>query len=708
MKFSLSWIREFTEITEQPAELARRLTSAGLPVETVSSTNDGDAVLDIEIFPNRPDCLSVYGIAREVAAITGRSLCPYPAAVGEPSESVAAASLAKVTIEAQDLCGRYSARLMQGVRVAPSPDWLAGRLMTVGLRPVNNIVDATNYVLWEFGQPQHAFDFDTLQGREIRVRRARKGEPIRTLDGVARTLDPDMLAIADAARPVAIAGVMGGAATMVTEKTVNLLLESASFDPTSVRRTSKRLGLATDASYRFERGTDIEATVAALNRLADLIQQVAGGTICAGVLDMRPAPAGVRRLRLRPERLDLLLGIHVEPGTILKTLQALQFIVVLCGEEFDVEVPSHRRDIEREVDLVEEVARSLGYENVPERLPNIAGTGGIGRTGHRREESIRRGLEAAGCSEAVTYSFAASSDDWGLRQRLGAEEPAIEPIQISNPIAADLEILRTTLLPGLLGAVARNLNRGQRDVRLYEVGHVFRRGPTAPPPHDERKHAPIGPVEESASLGLAVTGRARPAHWMEPPREVTFYDMKGLIEAALAEPGVAVAVEPLASSEALDLSRSAVVVCHADGVSRRVGRIGALTRAWRERFDIRQDVFVAELDLNRLFSLPEMVATFAPLPRYPSVSRDLSLIVSESRSYREVEETIRAVAPDRIVGVSLFDRYRGSELPAGTVGLSVSVVYQHPERTLASEEVMELQQRILKALEDRLEVRLRA
>ena len=704
MKFSLSWIREFVEVDGSPADLARRLTAAGLPIETASLTPDGDTVFDIEIFANRPDCMNVYGIARETAAATLRSLCPYPSHVEEDASSPPADSLARVTIEEPELCGRYCARVMKGVTIADSPNWLAARLTAIGLRPVNNVVDATNYVLWEFGHPIHAFDHDTLDGREIRVRRARKGETIVTLDGAQRTLDSEMLVIADAGRPVAIAGVMGGRATMVSGSTSTLLIESAHFAPVSVRRTSKKLSLSTDASYRFERGADIEAALVAVNRAADLIRQVAGGTVCPGVIQRRPTPPATRRIHLRGGRAAALLGVPVELSTISRALAALQIPAHPSGDGFEVEVPSHRQDLDREVDLIEEVARSVGYDSIPERLPHVHGSGGINRAGHRRESLLRRALAAAGCSESVTTSFVASAVDWGLREPPDAAMGAIEPIALANPIAADEEILRTTLLPGLLAVVAHNVNRGGKDVRMFEIGHVFRRGEAAPPRHETRKHPPLGAVEETTSIGIAVTGTARPRHWVETPRDMTLYDLKGIVEAVCGEAGLPCAFEPLAGCDAFDQARSAVVTSG----ETCIGRLGALTQAWMERLDLRQETFVAELSLTAMASLPWPRTSYKPLPRFPAVSRDLSLIVRAEQTYTDLEASIRGVAPDLIARVSVFDLYSGDALPPGSAGLSVNIVYQHPDRTLASEEVTRLQERILQRLADDFGVRLRA
>jgi len=704
VKFSLSWIREFVEVTETPADLARRLTAVGLAVETLTEAGDGDTILDIEVFSNRPDCMNVYGVAREVAAATGRGLCPYPGDLVEAVDGPPADSLASVAVEDGAACGRYDARLIRGVRVAPSPEWMVRRLATVGLRPVNNIVDATNYVLWEYGHPLHAFDCDTLSGPRIIVRCARPGESLTTLDGISRTLDGDTLVIADAQRPVALAGVMGGAATMVTEATVNLLIESAHFDPVSIRRTSKRLGLSTDASYRFERGADIEATVRALNRVSGLILKMAGGSICPGVLEARRAAPATRRLRLRAARAETILGIPVDAATVTRTLAALQFRVAPRGQEFEVEVPSHRQDIDHEIDLIEEIGRSLEYDSVPERLPHIQGTGSVHRAGHRRESAIRRGLAGCGYNEAVTSSFVSAALDWGMRQRLSVEDPAIEPIVVGNPITADQEMLRTTMLPGLLGSVARNINRGSKDVRLYEIGHVFRRGAAPPPTHENRKRNPAAPVEETVSLGIALTGGVRRHHWAEAARTATFHDLKGDLDAVLAQIGLRASYTDLPPSQAFEPSVSALVTAS----GRAIGRIGALSAAWREKFDIRQDVLVAEIALSTIFALPDNPVRYSPLPRFPSVSRDLSLVVGADQRYEDLERAIRSAGGDLVTRVMALDRYEGDAVPAGTIGLTIGMIFQHPDRTLESDEVTATMDRILEKLTGSHGVRLRA
>jgi phenylalanyl-tRNA synthetase beta chain len=708
VKFLLSWIREFAPADLPLAELSRRLTSAGMPVETVTELAGGDAVLDIEVFTNRPDAMNVYGMAREVAAACDVALAPYPRSVEEAGGEPAAGTLARVSIEEPSLCGRYTSRIVRGMKVGPSPDWLARRLTDLGMRPINNVVDVTNYVLWEYGHPLHAFDMGLLQGRptpSIHVRRARPGERLVTLDGVGRELDNSMLVIADADRAVALAGVMGGASTMVSERTTDVLLECAWFDPVTVRRMAKKLGMSTDASYRFERGADIEATPVALARVADLLRQIAGGRVLPGLIDERPMAPATRRVRVRPARTAVLLGMPLPPADVAMALKALGFTVDAGrGDALEVEVPSYRQDIEREVDLIEEVGRHIGYDAIPGRLPTIAGTGGIDRVGDDRERRMRRALAGAGYAQAVTVSIVSQAADWGLREPAGPNGPANEPVTLANPLAADQEILRTTLLPTLLESVARNVNRGVRDVRLYEIGRTFRRAPAPPPGHADRKHPLAGGVDEILRLGMALTGAARQRHWSEPAREASFFDLKGALEAALCEGGSpALTFEPMEPTDCFEPGRAAWV--HAGAA--RIGRIGTLAAAWRERLDLRQDVQIAEVDLTRLYRLAGEAITYTPLPRFPAVTRDLSLVVPAGVAYRRIESAIQQAAPALVSDVQVVDRYTGTELPPGTAGLTLRVTLQHPERTLGSEEVQQAQDQIVGTLSNEFAISLR-
>jgi len=705
VKFPLSWIRDFVQPPGTAGELAAALTAVGLPVETVTTASDGDAIFDIEVFPNRPDCLSVYGVARELAAATRAPLAP-PPAVSQAASGQSAAARAKVSIEAADLCGRYVALLLNDVRVGPSPEWVVSRLIKVGLRPINNIVDATNYALWELGHPLHAFDLDKLSGPEIRVRLARPGETIVTLDGVRRTTRPGMLMIADATRCVAVAGVMGGAETMVTEATSSILLESAHFSAPSVRRTARALSLPTDASYRFERGADIELCAAAAHRGAALILKAAGGKLQEGMLEARPAPPVPRRITLRPERVAMLVGTRVETTAMTAQLAALQFQVAPRGASLEVTVPSHRLDVLEEVDLIEEVARSTRYDAIPERLPVIQtgpGEGGVHREGHRMERAIRRALHGAGCHEAVSGSFLASALQARM-EAVPAEALSSRFVAVTNPISADADTLRASLLPGLLSCVAHNVNRGARDLRVFEIGHVFR--PAAPGAACETG-GDIG-IIETVSLGIVLTGDVRPKHYLEPARAAAIADLRGLIEAALAEAGHRASCLPAAARPPFQEGRTGMIRA---GASRKddatIGWYGALDRRLESLWDLRQEVLAAEIDMTALCGRRERTIAFQPLPRYPAVSRDLSLVIPRGRLYGEIEEAVREAAAGRIVTVRPTDQYSGPGLPEGTYGLSINLVYQSAEGTLSSEEINDLQGRVTAALSRRCGAALR-
>ena len=696
MKFPLEWFREFVEITMPPAALADRLTAAGMVVDTIDG--DGESVVfEIDVPTNRPDCMNVYGLAREIAALSGRNLCPYPSGAGEAAGKPRAQESVSIEIEAKDLCGRYCGRVVRKITPGPSPDWMVRRLLSVGLNPVNNIVDVTNYVLWELGHPLHAFDLALLRGRRVIVRRARRGEPIQTLDGVARHLDPDMLVIADAERAIAVAGVMGGANTMISSGAAEVLLESAWFDPVTVRRTSKRLGLPTDASYRFERGADIEAASVAIDRAAALLAQVAGGEVAPGLIDVRVEGAmDSRTIHLRLHRVETLLGMNVNAARAEKALETLGFAVRRSGDGFEVGVPHHRQDVTCEADLIEEVARSIGYEAIPESLPVLPGIGAIHRFAHRKEDALRASIIGSGYTEVITYSFVSSVEDWLLREEGAAG------VTLTNPMAEGQEILRSSMFPGLVDAVRHNLNHGVRDVRLFEVGRVFR-GVEGRSGRDDRKHQPAPGTEEALMAGLAATGLARPRHWLEPSRDAGFYDVKGAIEEALSRFRVEASFTALKGSHPF---RPGACACIVHG-ARRVGRIGVLSADAATKLGIKTEVALAEIDLSDLLASPEEAATLRPVPRFPAVTRDLALVVRRGVLWADLERAIRESGGDLVARATVFDRYSGGALPPEHVSLAVSVVYQAGDRTLATEEVASVEAKILAALRDRFSITLR-
>ncbi|MFQ5877638.1 MAG: phenylalanine--tRNA ligase subunit beta [Acidobacteriota bacterium] len=672
MRFSHAWLRQYVDVGDDPARVGEMLTAAGIPLDAIEGSGD-EAVYDFDILTNRPDCMNHLGLAREYAALAGVALRP-PAAAS-PAGGRPTADLVSITIEAPDLCPRYSARCVLGVRLGPSPEWLVKRLASIGQRSINNVVDVTNFVLWELGHPLHAFDLDRLTERRIIVRRARPDETLLTLDGELRRLTARMLVIADARRAAALAGIIGGRETEISGATRSVLLESAWFDPVCVRRAARALGLRTDASHRFERGADPGGTITALDRAAALIAEVAGGEVSDPPLDVHPRPEPPRTVRFRPSRARRLLGLEVPEESMQRALSRLGFAVTDRREgEWRVRVPTFRRDVAREVDLIEEVARLRGYDAIPAALPTHPGEGGGRPEADRRTRAVRRALEAAGFWEAINYAMID-------REECRLFAPDIDrPVGIENPLQSQAAWLRVSLLPCLLGNVAHNLNHGLPGCHLYEIGAVFRPGADAP--------------TESRRVGLVLCGRGLPVHWSLKPREVDLYDARGAVEQIAEMLGLA----PLTLSSdripfmeegrALRVSRTGTAL----GV---VGEIGSGVLA---HYGIERPVFAAELDLEAIERMPVGPRCYRPLPRFPAVRRDLSLVVRRDVTFDAVERVVRSVDAAPIASVRAFDRYRGRGVPHGCVSLAIQIVFQHSERTLSSDEVQAAQDAIVAAL----------
>ncbi len=684
MKFSHSWLGCHVAIDEDPARVGARLTAAGLPLDGLEGTGDA-ALYDFDIFPNRPDCMSHVGLAREYAALVDRPLqrpeVRWPAAGPEPG------SAAAVAIEAPDLCRRYSARVVRGVRVAPSPAWLRARLESIGQRTINNVVDATNFVLWELGHPLHAFDLDRLQEKRIVVRVARAGERLTTLDGVERTLASEMLVIADARQPVALAGIMGGGSSEISGTTRDVLIESAWFDPVSVRRTARALGLRTDASQRFERGADPEGTLPALDRAAALLIEIAGGRAGGPPLDLYPRPLPSRVVRLRPSRARALLGLDLGEGPMREALVRREFAVTASGPDlWVVAVPSFRRDIDREVDLIEEISRHRGYDAIPSRLPLLPAARGGGRgDADRRVRVVRRALQAAGLSEAINSSMVERED-------CALFTPEVtRPLAIDNPLQSQASFLRTSLLPGLLRNVAHNLNRGLPACHLFEIGTVFHTAPAG------------GGREERTLAAFVLAGRGLPAHWSLPRREADLYDARGAIDLLADLLGLSSLAVSSDRIGFLESGRS----LRAGAGGRTFGVLGEMAGPVLARYEIERPVFGGEIDLGALREIPCDERRYRPLPRSPAVRRDLAIVVATSVTFEAIERVVRSSATLPIAGVEAFDRYRGPGVPEGCVSLAIQVTFQHPERTLAAEEVQASLEAIVGALGRELGARLR-
>ena len=644
-----------------------------------------DWVLEVEITPNRPDCLSVVGVAREVAALTGAPFRPSLVAVKEGDQE--AAALASVTVEAPDLCPRYAARLITGLAVGPSPAWLAQRQRSVGLRPINNLVGVTNCVLWELGHPLHAFDHETLAGRRIVVRRARPGEVLVTLDGQSRALTEAMLVIADAERAVGLAGVMGGANTEVTLSTRTVLLESAWFLPASIRRTAKALGLPTEASYRFERGADIEGLRDALDRAAQLLADLGGGAVARGVLDVYPSPRPPVRVPLRLERIERVAGISPPRPTVIQILRGLGLAVEEQGEQLQVVVPSHRRDLAIEDDLVEEVIRIWGYDRVPATLPagQLLPTR---RPPHlAREAAVRQALVGRGLREAITYSLINPAH----LPALGFDPADPRVLTLRNPLSSDRSVLRPTLLPGLLEALALNARRQLGDVQLFEVGRVF----------EAREAGEL--AQEETRLGVVMAGLRGPRSWHADKARLDLFDVKGAVETvveALGRGGVEVEAAELPYLEA---GRAAFAVVEGT----RVGAFGELTQRLAEAYDVPGPVYVAELSLDRLEALPARPLRHRPLPRHPGVTRDLAVVLPVEVPAAEVARVIRETESPWIRAVQLFDVYAGEQVGPGLRSLAYSILYQAEDRTLTDAEVNALHGEVIARLRRRLGAEIR-
>lgn len=648
-----------------------------------------DVVLDVEVTPNRPDCLCVVGIAREIAAAKGRRLRLPDCSV--PEEGPKALEIASVEIRAPDLCFRYVARVLVDLRVGPSPFWLRRWLSLAGLRPINNIVDATNFVMWELGQPLHAFDLDRLEERRIVVRRAETGETLTTLDGVRRSLAPEDLVICDAARPVALAGVMGGQESEIQGGTARVLLESAFFEPRGIRRTGKRHGLSTEASYRFEREVDLEGALRAADRAAGLMRSLAGGRVLAGAVDVYPRPYRARTIRFSVGRANRLLGTSIDRNEMRSLLERLSFSVRQGEEDFlEVEPPSFRPDVREPADLAEEIARLYGYGRIPVRMPVASLAVPVMDPEKKAEEAARDLLVSRGFQEAVQYSFVPRD----RIERMGFPEgdPRGRPVPLQNPLSEAQAVLRTTLVSSLLDLTARNLRKNNSDLRLFELRRVFLRREDSDVPEQKRM------------LAAVMTGRRFPQQWNQPADRVDAYDLKGLLEALFDAFGVS-DWDWVGSGENSSLHPG----CSGDILIRntRVGFAGRLHPRLQKELEIHQDVYLFELEFQHLVASRGEGRSYRPIGRFPAIQRDLAFVLSEEIPYREVMEQLRASAAPEAVRIELFDVYRGSPVPEGRKSMAFRITYQHPERTLTDEEVNALQERLLDQVLPRLKAHLR-
>ncbi len=676
MKISPHWLRDFVDIPVDYNRLADELTLAGVAVEGISGDGE-NTVFEMEITTNRPDAMNHYGVAREASALYDLPLKPI-----EP-KLPASQGKSDVTIEIQEpeLCSRFTAREIRNATIKPSPPHVAQRLQLLDQRPISNAVDATNYVLWESGKPTHVFDLDLLEGRRLVIRKAQPGETLKTLDGVERKLSSEDLVVADAKKPVGLAGVMGGFDTMITERTKNILIESAWFDPVTVRRVSKRHGLHTDASHRFERGADFESTVPSADRVAELILTSGGGTLIGGVIDVI-----ARQLDLAPVELDLrevqrILGEKLSTLEINRILTRLGFTMLPGSEDsYLIHIPSWRLDIEREIDIIEELARLHGYDKFTNTLPAYSGEVRDLPDAHK-DAWLRSSLLALGYNEAISLTFISRDD--ARRFSTAAE------LDLANPLSDEASVMRTSMVPSMLNMVAYNLNRGSDNVRLFEAGNTFEASNANAMPREMKRISigATGNVDAEVVRGLAPGAAARP---------LSFFDLKGDVESLLAPFSYWTLYYDAQTADYYHPGRSARAVLDGATVA-QFGQIHPDVAAARK---LKQDVFVAEIYLDRLYQHDLRQARYEALPRFPAVERDFSFVFDDSVEFEKIQQSVSGlgVAEQRsFVPVEIF---RGEKVGAGKYSILIRAKFQSTERTLRDDEVAHWSGQITKTLEE--------
>ena len=659
----------------------------GTPIFDALGTKD--TIFEIGLTPNRADCLSVVGVAREIAAKLGKKV-HYPGhevvETGAPIRTIAS-----VTIESPELCPRYTARHISGCTLAPSPAWLTNRLRAAGIRSINNIVDVTNYVLLEYGHPLHAFDFKLLAGGRIVVAAAAEGEAFGTLDGQERRLTAADLTIRDAEKGVALAGIMGGGNSEIGEGTTEVLLESAYFDPSAIRRTSKRLGIHTESSHRFERGTDVAGLTRALDRAASLIAELSGGSIAKGMIDVYPEPIEPRVITARLARINAVSGLSLSAAEVQDIFERLEFQVTEAEPEiFRVRVPLFRVDLEREIDLVEEVVRLNGFENVPLTLPQASVLSELPSAARRLAVRVKDLLVSQGLSEVINYSFVAPASCEKIL--LPADDFRRQGVALLNPISDELSVMRTTLLPGLLETAVKNINFRTLDLRIFEMRRIY-----IP---DGKSELPDEPLYLSALL----TGRRDPEGWNQAKGDLDFFDVKGIVESILNDLNV---TGVNYSAQQLDPYYHPGKACRILSGNRELGSFGELHPSVQENYGIDAQLLYLELNFEKLIGCRREMGTAQVPSRFPSTFRDIAMLLPEATPAAEIIACVEAVKAMELEGVELFDLYTGGNIPKGEKSIAVRVRYGSRERTLTDDEVTKLHQRVIAALQKKLNVSFR-
>ncbi len=675
MRVPVEWLSEYVETGSAVDELADSLTMVGLEVEEIehlradeivqmggAADGSDDRVLMTKVTPNRGDWLSILGVAREVAAVSCKDLqMPDPKAEGNAPD---AQSLIRISITAPDLCYRYAGMVIRNIKIGPSPDWMKNRLIRAGMRPINNIVDITNYVMLELGQPLHAFDCDILAGQEIIVRRANPGEKISTIDDVERKLTPDMLVIADRDNAVAVAGVMGGLQSEVTGNTKNILLESANFDAVSVRRTSKTLGLVTESSYRFERGVDPGITALAARRAAELMRDLAGGEIAEGIIDVFPGEAPPRKIVARPDRANWLLDTELDAPTMISFIRRLGFAAELVGDSIEVTVPTHRPDVVQEVDVIEEIARIYGYENLKSTLLSTPMQGKDSEAG-AFVERLRGMLMACGIQEVLTHT---------LTDMRNVEVTGLGDVSllVRNQLSEETSHVRVMLSPNLLQAIARNQSNGIRDLGIFEIGKVDRWNPD-------------GTVNESCSAAAAMVGSQWAGMWnlSKDALVADFFLVKGALEAILSRLDLDDVTFSPVEHPLLHPTRAAKVMVG----SSEIGIIGEVAPSVIESYDLRGRPCIFEFSVDALRPLVPLAVGYKHLPKFPALYRHMAVVANRSVPYATIERVIFDAGGEITQGVELQDVYTGEQVESDECSLTLSITFRAINRTLTDDEV---------------------
>jgi phenylalanyl-tRNA synthetase beta chain len=675
MKISYNWLKDYVDIKIPAEELAHILTMAGLSVDSIEKKGD-DSILEVEITSNRPDWLSYIGVAREVAAITGRKL-KVPYSVRRTTHNVIRNTIL-VKVEDKKLCPRYTARIIRNVKVGESPEWLKKKIEAIGLRSVNNIVDITNFCLFETGEPMHAFDLDNIKGNTVIIRKAAKGEKIVVIDGTERLLDDSMLVIADSSSPIAIAGIMGGIKTEVGLSTKNILLEAAYFDPTLTRRTARKLALSSESSYRFERKVDIDNIKYASDRATQLILEAAGAD-AEDFIDIGSVKRAKINIGLSADRLNKILGVEIEPSKIKSILASLGLKVKPQAKGIlKFEIPNFRQDLQNEIDLVEEVARIYGYDNIPETLPPVVEKGPRLPLGVITDNMIQETLKGLSLSQIVTYSLL------GRKALSLCKIDDKDVVVIKNPLSVEQEILRPSSIPGMLGAIRYNINRKNNDLKLFELGKVyFKEGASS--------------FKERRNLTIGITGEVHD-RWVGRTRKTTLFDLKGILEALLSALGLGEFLVRETENNTFSSSTCASIEIKGEPV----GIIGQIGSSILKNFDIKDKVYILEIDCEKILNLITLEKHFKEPIRYPSVLRDISIVIDNSISNNSIVSSITESAGPLLKKVQLIDRYHGGQIPDGKTSLTYRLEYQDISRTLEDKEVQEAHSRVVRALENNL------